>query len=162
MTTFPAVYEERFYNLLSENNPIVDNAVNESGPARRDWALAVVRPGQAAFSAAVSKRFGGRCVLSGLGEEFATAAHIVGYMECETERAQGDPDNGLYLAGHLHLAFDGHLFGIHPDGTTVWSRRLDSADRERLGRLQRRIPVSSGSRPYLERRWKTFQEIEGV
>jgi HNH endonuclease len=133
----------------------------ESGPARRDRALAPFRPGQVAFSAAVRKRFGGRCVLSGLGDGFSVAAHIVGYAECATAHEQDDPDNGLFLAGHLHLAFDGHLFGIRPDGTVVWSRRLDPADRKRLGLLDQRISVSPSSRPYLERRWKAFQQGEG-
>ena len=96
-----------------------------------------MRPGQLAFSAAVHKRFGGRCILSGLHEDFSVAAHIVGYTECETAHEQDDPDNGLFLPGHLHLAFDGHLFGIRADGTVVWSRRVDPAERERLGRLLR-------------------------
>lgn len=134
---------------------------SQSGPARRDRALATVRPGQLAFSAAVRERFGGRCILSGLHEDFSVAAHIVGYTECETAHEQDDPDNGLFLAGHLHLAFDGHLFGIRPDGTVVWSRRVDRAERERLGRLEERIRVLPGCQAYLERRWKVFQQSEG-
>lgn len=134
----------------------------ESGPARRDRALAHVRPGQVAFSAAVRQRFGGRCVLSGLGEGFSVAAHIIDYMKCENAHEQDDPDNGLFLAGHLHLAFDGHLFGIRPDGTVVWSPRMDPRERKRLGQLSRRIPVSPRSRIYLQRRWRTFQESEGT
>lgn len=134
----------------------------ESGPARRDRALAQVRAGQVAFSAAVRRRFGGRCVLSGLGEGFSVAAHIIDYTKCENAHEQDDPDNGLFLAGHLHLAFDGHLFGIRPDGAVVWSRRIDPGERERLGRLQQRIPVSPRSRAYLERRWKVFQQSEGT
>jgi hypothetical protein len=133
----------------------------ESGPARRDRALAQVRPGQVAFSAAVRQRFGGRCVLSGLGEDFSVAAHILDYTKCENAHEQDDPDNGLFLAGHLHLAFDGNLLGIRPDGTVVWSPRMDPRERKRLGQLSRRIPVSPRSRRYLERRWKTFQESEG-
>jgi hypothetical protein len=94
----------------------------ENDPTRREMAMAPVRPGQVAFAAAVYARSGGRCVLSGLGNGFSTAAHIVGYTKCATKIEQDDPDNGLYLAGHLHLAFDRHLFGIRPDGTVVWSK----------------------------------------
>jgi putative restriction endonuclease len=133
----------------------------ESGPARRDRALAQVRPGQLAFSAAVRQRFGGRCVLSGLGEDFSVAAHIIDYTKCENAHEQDGPDNGLFLAGHLHLAFDGHLFGIRPDGSVVWSRRMDPDEQDRLGLLQKRISISPRSRPYLERRWTKFQESEG-
>jgi hypothetical protein len=71
------------------------------------------------------------------------------------------PTMGLFLAGHLHLAFDGHLFGIRPDGSVVWSRRVDREERDRLGLLQQRISTSPRSRPYLERRWTKFQESEG-
>lgn len=132
----------------------------ESGPARRDRALAQVRPGHLAFSAGVRKQFGGRCVLSGLGEDFSIAAHIIDYTKCENAHEQDDPDNGLFLAGHLHLAFYGHLFGIRPDGFVVWSRRTAPGEMKRLGQLQHRISVLPRSRPYLERRWKTFQESE--
>ena len=148
---------EALHRLLDSRVP-----VPESGPARRDRALAQVRPGQFAFSAAVRQRFNSRCVMSGLGEGFSVAAHIIDYTKCENEYEQNDPDNGLFLAGHLHLAFDGHLFGIRPDGTVVWSPRMDSHERKRLGRLSKRIPVSPRSGLYLERRWKTFQESEGT
>jgi HNH endonuclease len=134
----------------------------ESGPARRDRALAQVRPGQLAFSAAVRERFSGRCVLSGLGECFSVAAHIIDYTKCENAEEQDDPHNGLFLAGHLHLAFDGNLFGLRPDGLVVWSRRMDPGERASLGPLQEQISVSPRSRPYLERRWMKFQESEGV
>jgi hypothetical protein len=122
----------------------------ESGPARRDRALAQVRPGQVAFSAAVRQRFGGRCVLSGLGDSFSVAAHIIDYTRCENAHEQDDPDNGLFLAGHLHLAFDGHLFGIRPDGEVVWSSRIDPGERERgLGGIKPKFPSRWARAPIL-------------
>jgi hypothetical protein len=130
----------------------------ESGPARRRQGLVTVREKQHIFRLAVKTKWGDRCALSELAKGFCEVAHILDYAKCETEFEQIDPENGLFLAGHLHQAFDNHLLGISSDGTVLWSKRAAPKDRKRIGPL-RRIPVTPRSSNYLAQRLSLFSLI---
>jgi putative restriction endonuclease len=92
----------------------------DSRAVQRQRALIEValRPDQIAFAAQVRKSRRDRCRLSGFSGLFCDAAHLVNFASCDAKGA-ADPGNGIFLAAHLHKAFNRHLFGITPDGEIV-------------------------------------------
>jgi hypothetical protein len=91
MTTFPVVYEERFYKLLSENNPIFDNTSFEdsiddigSDHAQRGIAVRSFVLRDPTIRRAVKERANGKCEYCGElgfkcedGTPYLEAHHII-------------------------------------------------------------------------------------
>lgn len=79
----------------------------------------MARMGQSRFRFEVLSRYGGRCVLSGLGvRELLDAAHL----QPVSEGGSNDPRNALLLSATLHRAFGRGFFVIDPDELTVLMR----------------------------------------
>lgn len=78
--------------------------------------VAVIRPGQGNFRAAMLERYGGECCITGCRvDALLEAAHIIPYRGDQSD----DPTNGLLLRVDLHRLFDAHLVSIHPATLTV-------------------------------------------
>ncbi len=141
-------------------------ATPENGPENVETQreiIALARIGQARFAQDVFARYGRRCVVSGVeAVELLQACHIKPWVEASDDERM-DPNNGLCLAVHLHVAFDTHLLGVAPNGRIVLSDRLTREDRERLKlREGLQIEVTAEQRPYIESRFTQFTEAQGV
>ena len=125
--------------------------------------VALARIGQARFAYDVFTLYGRRCCVSGLEvAELLQACHIKPWTQASDDE-RIDPNNGLCLAVHLHVAFDNHLLGIALDGRIVLSERLMREDRERLNLSEGlQIEVKAEQQPYLEYRFARFTEAHGV
>lgn len=78
--------------------------------------VAVIRPGQGNFRAAMLERYGGECCITGCTvDTLLEAAHIIPYRGDQTN----DVTNGLLLRVDLHRLFDAHLVTINPRSLTV-------------------------------------------
>lgn len=125
--------------------------------------IALARIGQARFKQDVFTLYGRRCRVSGLEvAELLQACHIKPWAQA-SDNERVDPNNGLCLAVHMHVAFDNHLLGIAPDGRIVLSERLTREDRERLNLSEGlQMEVKAEQRPYLESRFAQFNEVQRV
>jgi len=144
--------------------PEPDAAAGDIGNIETQRAtLVLARIGQTRFAQDVFARYGRRCAVSGVeAVELLQAWHIKPWAESSDDERM-DPNNGLCLAVHLHVAFDMHLLGVAPDGLIVLSDRLGRQDRERLKVCEgSQITVTVEQRPYLESRFKQFKEAQGV
>lgn len=75
------------------------------------------------FKIAVSKRYRGKCALTGLAvPELLDAAHLHPWSQNGTD----DPRNGLLLTPTVHRALDTGLFAISPDTLTLVTKGNDS------------------------------------
>lgn len=78
--------------------------------------VAIIRPGQGNFRAALLDWYGGECCISGCTvDTLLEAAHIIPYRGDQTN----DVSNGLLLRVDLHRLFDAHLVTINPRSLTV-------------------------------------------
>jgi predicted restriction endonuclease len=125
--------------------------------------IALARIGQTRFAQEVFARYDRRCAVSGIeAAELLQACHVKPWAEASGDERM-DPNNGLCLAVHLHLAFDAHLLCVAPDGRIVLSERLTREDRERLKLHEGlQIEVTAKQRPYLEYRFPQFTKAQGV
>jgi hypothetical protein len=132
----------------------------EIGETQRE-TTALARIGQDRFADEVREYWHGKCAVTGIEcAALLQACHIKPFNECEDTTAErGDKYNGLYLAAHIHVAFDADLIGFSPSGDLCVSERLSAEDRRRIGlRDGMRIAIGERHRPYLEYRYAKFQK----
>ncbi len=86
------------------------------------------------FKFEILKRYGSRCVLSGMSVvEMLDGAHVIPVDKGGSD----DPRNGLLLSASLHRALDANLWAIHPSTLDIEVRKK-GPDRTRM-----KISVSS-------------------
>jgi putative restriction endonuclease len=109
------------------------------------------RLGQSRFRADLLKRWSSKCALIGLEmPELLRASHIKPWCD-SSDRERLDPDNGLLLAVHIDVLFDGGLISFADDGAMLVSTKLSSATCVALG-IDRALSIaglSDGNRRYL-------------
>ena len=129
----------------------------ENARSQKKTAEIYVRDKQIWFAARVRRFWGGKCALTKLSSDFCEACHIKPYSKSRPDE-QVDPFNGIYLASHLHKAFDKNLIGIRPDGRVFVSKRMSFSDRKLLGSITS-LHISFDERhgSYLQARFKEFQ-----
>ncbi len=132
----------------------------EVGETQRE-TTALARIGQDRFADEVREYWHGKCAVTGIEcAALSQACHIKPFNECEdTPTERGDKYNGLYLAAHIHVAFDADLIDFSPSGDLCVSERLSAEDRRRIGlRDGMRIAIGERHRSYLEYRYAKFQK----
>ena len=163
----PALYHALLPTYIVDWNPVLrrvglgfglpDQQKLSAPPSanERRYVLRIVkqRLHQASFREMVIAAYGGRCALSGLGEQrLLDAAHIVS----DTDELLGQPVvvNGLPMSKLHHAAFDAVLIGIDPDFRVHVSERLrhqrDGPMLEAMKQLQDRrlhLPADPGNHP---------------
>jgi hypothetical protein len=123
--------------------------------------LVFLRANRTQFSDPVKCYWRGRCAVTGIeAPSLLEACHIKPFSDSEDTPAERlDPNNGLYLAAHVHAALDAHLIGISSDGDVRISERLSEDDRRRMNLFNgMRIQVTDKHRPYLDYRYSKFLE----
>jgi hypothetical protein len=141
---------------------------SSTAPAQTDLPLPIsleetqfeTTVGQDSFAEKVRGYWKGKCAITGI--ECSTlfeTCHIKPFGDCGDSPAERlDPNNGIYLAKHIHAAFDAGLIGM-PSGEVRRSANLSSNDRRRLNLADgMRIQVTGKHRPYLECRYSKFLE----
>lgn len=103
--------------------------------ARPKTAVQVMRRERSSrFKFEIIKRYGSRCVLSGLSVvEMLDGAHVIPVDKGGSD----DPRNGLLLSASLHRALDANLWAIHPKTLEIETKKSGPS----LSRMK--IPVSS-------------------
>jgi hypothetical protein len=120
-----------------------------------------LRKNQAGFVNPVKQYWHGRCAITGIEAlSLLEACHIKPFSKsADDERL--NPYNGLYLASHIHKAFDANLIGISPDGTVLLSESLSAPDREKMSLGDGlKIEMNEKHRPFLEYRYAEFQAAQ--
>jgi hypothetical protein len=91
------------------------------------------RVGQGYFRRALLDYWGGRCPLTGIGDEaFLRASHIVPWAECRSDAERLDVFNGLLLAVHWDAAFDRGLVSFDDAGRVLVKPGLSAQARALL------------------------------
>lgn len=120
-----------------------------------------LRKNRERFVNPVRKYWLDRCAITGIeNTSLLEACHIKPFSQsADDERL--NCYNGLYLASHVHAAFDANLIGVSPDGTVSLSDNLSASDREKM-RLGDglKIEVDEKHRPFLEYRYAEFQAAQ--
>jgi hypothetical protein len=81
----------------------------------------------------VAKLWKNKCAVTGCkNSSLLDAAHILPHRDGTTAERL-DPENGIYLATHLHKAFDRGLISFSDDGRLLFSPSFDPEDRKTLG-----------------------------
>ncbi len=84
------------------------------------------------------KRYGSKCVLSGLSVvEMLDGAHVIPVEKGGSD----DPRNGLLLSASIHRALDAHLWAINPKTIEIETRKLGPS----LGRMKIAINSLEGA-----------------
>jgi hypothetical protein len=108
--------EEHYYtapgtDVIHENDPFI-----LTQPEQGKQRLRSERAHQQRFKFAVFQRYSPACGVCGITiMALLQAAHIVP----KEQHGSDDPRNGLVLCANHHLAFDTHLFVIHPEHFTL-------------------------------------------
>ncbi len=120
-----------------------------------------LRKNQTKFSQPVKTYWGNRCAVTGIeAPSLLEACHIKPFSESGDEERL-NPFNGLYLASHIHAAFDANLIGISPDGDVCMSDKLSSSDRKKLHLSDApKIQVDQRHRPFLKYRYDEFKTVQ--
>lgn len=146
----------------STSEPLIGQATESThafADAETEYERMVwLRKNQARFANPVKLYWHDRCAVTGIeSPSLLEACHIKPFSK-STDDERVDAHNGLYLASHVHAAFDANLIGISPDGTVFLSGDLSTSDRERM-RLGDglKIEVDEQHRPFLEYRYGEFQ-----
>lgn len=121
--------------------------------------LVWLRKTQRVFSDKVKVYWRNLCAVTGIeAPNLLEACHIKPWTE-SSEAERLNPFNGLYLAVHIHAAFDANLIGIAPDGSVELSNSLTESDRAKLClREGLKIGVDQQHRPFLKDRYADFLE----
>lgn len=114
--------------------------------------LVTSRVGQGYYRSRVIEGWGGQCPLTGISMlEILIASHIVPWKDA-TDDERLDPHNGILLSPNADALFDRHLISFADDGTMLLSQAITREDLNTLGiDVDKRLPVSSQMRPYLQR-----------
>ena len=120
-----------------------------------------LRKNQERFANPVKQYWHGRCAVTGIeAPRLLEACHIKPFSK-SGERERLNPFNGLYLAAHVHTAFDASLIGISPDGHVRFSGRLSKADRQKMNLDEGlKIEVTDEHRPFLEYRYSEYLKAQ--
>lgn len=115
------------------------------------------RRGQAAFRAALLRRFGGRCVITGCAlADVLEAAHIWPYRGTRDNH----PENGLLLRADIHTLYDLDLIAVDPERLCIAVAPVLS-EVEPYGALSgqelRAEPHNRPSADALLHRWRAFE-----
>ena len=128
----------------------VDEATDKD-PRTMTEAWRAARLGQSKFRSDLLKRWNSKCAVIGLDmPELLRASHIKPWCD-SSDRERLDPDNGLLLAVHIDVLFDGGLISFADDGKMLASTTLSHATRQALG-VDRALSInglSEGNRRYL-------------
>jgi hypothetical protein len=115
------------------------------------------RVGRDEFRQGVIAIAGGRCPFTDLAElKLLDAAHLIPWKD-DIERL--NPYNGILLSKTLHAGFDNNLFGINPDGELIFDSSVSMNTRLQLGLRRMTMTVDPQQKPFLEQRWKQFQDV---
>ncbi len=88
---------------------------------------------QAEWSERVAKLWDYRCAVTGCDQRaLLDAAHILPHRDGTTEQRL-DEQNGIYMAAHLHRAFDRGLISFSEQGVLLYSPTLSAAARKSMG-----------------------------
>lgn len=113
--------------------PDLRSILEDAGDVTAGEALAQARVGQGRFRQQVLEMWGLQCCVTGaITLDAIRASHIKPWRDC-TNRERLDPNNGLPLVATLDALFDAGLVTFAPDGRLLASKRLDNAERQRLG-----------------------------
>lgn len=115
--------------------------------------LVVQRIGQNLFREALIDFWQGRCAVTGLDVvPLLRASHIKPWAVCASNEERLDVFNGLLLAPHLDVLFDGGWITFADDGGMLVSGALgaDARNKLDLGSWTGLAYVSEGHGPYLE------------
>ena len=149
---------------FSENNPeprvLKDELPTDESPfatSERKKKVSTSSERDPDFKFKVMKRYGGKCLLTGIDvHEMLDAAHVV-----EVKHKGSDvPSNGLLLEKGVHAAFDAQLWGIRPGSLELVVRRNGPT----LPEMGVRVIDLQGSRtlPHpkaIEYRWEKFVKL---
>jgi hypothetical protein len=110
------------------------------------------------FSHPVRQYWNCRCALTGIeARQMLEACHTKPWSESTENVERLNTFNGLYLAAHIHAAFDGNLLGIKPDATIVFADNLSRSDRKKLRLAESpKIGVTEQNQAFLEHRYSAF------
>jgi hypothetical protein len=96
--------------------------------------LVIQRVGQDIFRDGLLGYWEGRCAITGLRTApLLRASHTKPWAACDTDAERLDVFNGLLLAPHMDVAFDGGWITVGDDGAVIVSERLGREDRAVLG-----------------------------
>lgn len=110
------------------------------------------RIGQIGWRERVAKLWGNECAITKCKCEcLLDAAHVQAHRVCSTDQSL-DEQNGIYLATHLHKAFDRGLISFSANGELLFAPTFAMPDRKALG-----IPAKA-SLPFLPPRTKQYLE----
>ena len=108
------------------------------------------RIGQIGWRRKVAKLWKNQCAITKCKiESLLDGAHILPHRECTTDQSL-DEQNGIFLATHLHKAFDRGLISFSSKGKLLFSNKLTPDDRKALG-----IP-NDATLPFLPDRTKEY------
>ncbi len=113
-----------------------------------------LRKNQTKFSDPVKSYWRNRCAVTGIeAPSLLEACHVKPGSESDAAERL-NPFNGLYLASHIHTAFDANLIGISPDGIVSLSDNLSASDRKEMHLSDGlKIGVDEKHRPFLKYRY---------
>lgn len=142
-----AVYLLEQAEVISDYEDLLikDGTEGKAPSATTREAIIKARVGQGAFRAALCKRWGNACALTGLSNpNLLIASHIHPWASCNNE-ARLDPDNGLLLAAHIDRLFEYGLISFDEAGQLLASPALSAEEQEILG-LERFTSISGLSK----------------
>lgn len=135
----------------SSSADVPQGAQPDVDPRTETEVTRAARLGQSKFRSDLLKRWNSKCALIGLDmPELLRASHIKPWCD-SSDRERLDPDNGLLLAVHIDVLFDGGLISFADDGKMLVSAKLSSATCQALG-IDRALSIkglSGGNRRYL-------------
>ncbi|MDR8029511.1 HNH endonuclease [Burkholderia cenocepacia] len=126
MSNFTAIDGDVYASITLVHSPVeigaqpLSTGTRETAdtPPPRDYALAPIRPQQAAFRRAVFKRFDGRCALTGCKvAQLLDAAHLPGR---DWSAGDNNAEDGILLRSDLHRALDGGLIRLDERLRLAW------------------------------------------
>lgn len=110
------------------------------------------RLGQNAFRTAMLAYWGGACSVSGVSlPEILRASHAKPWADCKNDSERLDVFNGFLLTANLDALFDRFLISFSDTGKILFSNRLSTSDRNKLG-LQSNLTlrwIANEHLPYL-------------
>lgn len=125
---------------------------SDEDPLTEREQVGLARVGQGAFRAALISHWNGACAVTGLDQlELLRASHIKPWKVASNQERL-DAFNGLLLAPHLDALFDRGLITFGAGGELIFSSRLTSQNRRRLGMVEGAAigSLEDRHRPYLK------------
>jgi len=128
--------------VLPEDLPLHAPGLTET---EREY-VSKARLGQGQFRKDLFKAYGGVCPVAGIeNPDLLVASHIKPWKACSNAERL-DPQNGVLLSALLDRLFDRGLISFAEDGRILFSPRLSSSDRARVGledSVQLKLPERS-------------------